>query len=87
MVNRNMIKMYSNQGEFEGTLNSIGQRQIDLIKHLAMPMEWSTFNRGEERRKSKQPQVQFPEFSPSLASYKFELVNLNHPSRHDRRRK
>ena len=26
MINNNLIKMYSAQGEFEGTLNSIGQR-------------------------------------------------------------
>ena len=26
MVNNNLIKKYSAQGEFEGTLNSIGQR-------------------------------------------------------------
>ena len=26
MVNKNLIKMYSTYGEFEGTLNSIGQR-------------------------------------------------------------
>ena len=27
MINKNLINMYSTQGEFEGTLNSIGQRQ------------------------------------------------------------
>ena len=32
MVNNNLIKMYSAKGEFEGVLNSIGQRQDDLIK-------------------------------------------------------
>ena len=32
MVNNNLIKMYSAQGEFEGVLNSIGQRQNDIIK-------------------------------------------------------
>ena len=32
MVNKNLIKMYSAQGEFEGTLNFIGQRKNDLIK-------------------------------------------------------
>ena len=26
MINKNLIKMYSTQGEFEGTLNSIRQR-------------------------------------------------------------
>ena len=32
MINKNLIKMYSTHGEFEGTLNSIGQRQNDMIK-------------------------------------------------------
>ena len=38
MINNNLIKMYSTQGEFEGTLNSIGQRQNDLIKQIALSM-------------------------------------------------
>ena len=79
--------MYSAEDEFEGTLNSIRKRQNDLIKQMAMSMEWSTFNKCEEESKSKQPEVQIPKFSPSVASYKFELVNMNHPSRHERRRK
>ena len=48
MINNNLIKMYSAQGEFEGTLNSIGQRQKDLIKKMAVSMEWFAFNRSEE---------------------------------------
>ena len=72
LINNNLIKMYSTQGEFEGTLNSIGQRQNDLIKHMTLSMEWSTFNRAEEGSRSKQTQVQIPEFSPSATSYKFE---------------
>ena len=55
MVNNNLIKMYSAQGEFEGDLNSIGQRLNDLIKQMALSIEWSTFNRSEEGSKSKQP--------------------------------
>ena len=87
MINNNLIKMYSAQGEFEGTLNSIGHRQNYLIKQMEIAMEWSSLNRVEEGNRSKQPQVQIPEFSPSAAGYKFELVNLNHHHRHDRRRR
>ena len=39
MINNNLIKMYSAQGEFEGTLNSIGRRQNELIKQIALSME------------------------------------------------
>ena len=76
MVNNNLIKMYSTQGEFEGTLNSIGQRQDNLIKQMALSMEWSTFNK-EEGSKARRPQFQFPEFTPSSAGYKFECDNPN----------
>ena len=55
MINNNLIKRYSTQGEFEGTLNSIGQRQNDLIKQMALSMEWSAFNRSEDGSMSKQP--------------------------------
>ena len=82
-----MIKMYSIQGEFEGTLNSIGHRKNDLIKQMALSMEWSAFNKSEEGNRSKQPQVQIPEFSHSTAGYKFEPMNLHPSHRHDRRRK
>ena len=86
MIKNNLLKMYSTQGEFEGTLNSIGQRQSDLIKKLALIMEWSTLNRNEGSR-SKLPQVQIPGFSPSAAGYKFEPVNLHPSHRHEKRRK
>ena len=53
MINKNLIKMYSAQGEFEGTLNSIGQRQNEIIKQLAIMMEWSVLNRSGEGNKSR----------------------------------
>ena len=87
MINKNLIKMYSAQGVFEGTLNSIGQRQNDLIKQMTLSREWSTFNGSEEGSRSKQPQVHILEFSPSATGYKFEPVNLHSSHRHDRRRK
>ena len=54
-VNNNLLKRYSAQGEFKGTLNSIGQRQNDLIKQMVISIEWSTFNRSEEGNRSNQP--------------------------------
>ena len=55
MINKNLIKMYSAQGEFEGALNSIGQRQNDMIKQLALTVEWSVLNKSGEGNKSRQP--------------------------------
>ena len=57
LINNNMIKMYFAQGEFEGILNSNGQRQNDLINHMALSMEWFAFNKVEEGSRCKQPQV------------------------------
>ena len=86
MVNNNLIKMYFAQGEFKGTLNSIGQRQDDLIKQMALSMEWSALYK-EEGSKARRPLVQLPEFSPSSAGYKFEPLNLNCPDKYDRKKK
>ena len=87
MINKNLVKMYSTQGEFEGTLNSIGQRQNEMIKQLALTMEWSVLNRSGEGSKSRQPQVQIPEFSPSATRYKLDPVSLPFSHRHERKRK
>ena len=57
MINNNLIKMYSAQGEFEGTLNSFEQRQNDIIKQMTLSIKWSAFNRSEEGSRSNQPQV------------------------------
>ena len=87
MINKNLIKMYSTQGEFEGTLNSIRQRQDEMIKQLALTMEWSILNRSGEDSKSRQPEVQILEFSPSIAEYKLAPVNLPSSHGHERKRK
>ena len=73
-INNNLIKMYSTQREFERTLNSIGQRQTELIKQLALNMEWSVLNRSREDNRSRQTKVQILEFSPSAAGYKLDIV-------------
>ena len=86
MVNNYLIKMYSSQGEFKRTLNSIRQRQDDLIKKMALSMEWSAFNK-DEGSKARRPPVQFPEFSHPSAGYKFEPINPNRPNKNDRKKK
>ena len=87
IINKNLIKIYAAQGEFEGTLYSIGHRQSELIRHKALSVKYSAFSRVEEGSRSKKPQAQIPEFFPYVASYKFEPVNLNPSHMHDRRRK
>ena len=53
MINKNLIKMYISQGEFEGTLNSIGQRKNEMIKQLALTMEWFVLNKSGKGSKSR----------------------------------
>ena len=47
-----------------------------MIKQLALTMEWSVLKKSGEGNKSRQPQVQIPEFSPSAAGYKLDPFNL-----------
>ena len=42
ICNSNLRNMYNAQGEFEGTLNSIGERQNELIRNNARMLEWAT---------------------------------------------
>ena len=75
LVNKNMIKMYQAQGEFEGYLNSIRKRHNELIRQHLLTQEWYLFNKEEISSTSK-PESSIPEFTPSQAIYKFEPVNL-----------
>ena len=67
MVNQNMIKMYQAQGEFEQSLNSIRQRQNELIKQHIRTQEWYLFDKGGSGSTGK-PEPSTPEFTPSNAS-------------------
>ena len=87
MINKHLLKMHSAQGEFEGTLNSIWQRQNELIRQLSITMEWYVLNKSGEGNRSRHRQVQIPEFSPSVARYTLDPVNLPSSHRHERKRK
>ena len=54
MVNANMIKMYTTQGDFEGALNSIGERQNELIRVNVRMLEWFT-NKLPRDTKAERP--------------------------------
>ena len=53
LVNQNLVKMYQDQGEFEQSLNSVGQRQNELIKQNIRMQEWYLFDRNEEGSTAK----------------------------------
>ena len=79
-----MIKMYQAQGEFEGSLNSIGKWQNELIRQHLLTQEWYLFNKGEISSTSK-PESSIPKFTPSQAKYKFEPMNLKPQNPKERR--
>ena len=80
-----MMKMYQAQGEFEQSLNSIGQRPNELIKQHIRTQEWYLFEKDGGGSTGKlEPSI--PEFTPSNASYKFEAVKLK-PSKSQSQRK
>ena len=75
MVNSNMINIYNAQGEFEGSLNSIGGRQNEMIRSTARMLEWMT-NQLLGDRTVEKPSSSISDFTPSQASYQYEPVNL-----------
>ena len=86
-MNQNLVKMYQAQGEFEQSLNSIGQRQSELFKKKIKMQEWYLFDRIGDGSTPK-PEHSIPEFTPSNASYKFEAMtssppNLSHIGKRD----
>ena len=74
-MNHNMVKMYKVQGEFKKSLNSIRQRQNELIKQHIRTQEWYLFDKdGGSSTGKLEPSI--PDFTPSNVSYKYESVNL-----------
>ena len=85
MVNANMIRMYNAHVEFEGTLNSIGGRQNELIKFNARMLEWF-INKLARDKTAEKPSSSISNFTPSQAGYQYEPVNLK-PSKSQRKNK
>ena len=77
--------MYNAQGEFEGTLNLIGERQNELIKSNAMMLGWAT-NKLFSDETTEKPQVSIPEFVPSQDSYPFEKVKIKPSKSHPKKK-
>ena len=75
MVNKNMVKMYQAQGEFEQSSNSIGERQNDIIKQHIRTQECYLFDKDGGGLTGK-PESSILKFTSSNTSYKYEPVNL-----------
>ena len=86
VCNSNLRNMYNAQGEFKGTLNSIGERQNELIRSNTRMLEWAT-NKHLGDKTTEKPQASIPNFVPSQAGYPFELVNLKPSKSHHKKKK
>ena len=67
--------MYHAQEEYEGALNSIGERQSELIKsNTTMQEKITNLLMGDKTAEKPQPPIY--DFIPSNAAYQYEPVNL-----------
>ena len=71
-VNSNLMNMLT---EFEGSMNTLGIRQDQLITLVEYTNDYCLFNREEPPEKEK-PDISIPKFPPSLASFNLEPLNL-----------
>ena len=78
--------MYNAQGEFEGTLNSLGERPNELIRSNARMLERAT-NKLLGDKTTEKPQASIPYFVHSQAGYHFEPVNLKPSKSHHKKKK
>ena len=85
MVNANMIKMYQAQGYFEGAMNSIEERQTELIISNARMLEWFTLKLAGDTT-DERPQPSILEFTPSNAGYPYESMNLKASKSHRKKK-
>ena len=86
ICNSNLRNIYNAKGEFDGTLNSIGERKNELIKSNAMMLGWAT-NKLFSDETTKKPQVSIPEFVPFQDSYPFEKVKMKPSKSHPKKKK
>ena len=86
LCNSNLRNMYNAQVEFEGTLNSLRERQNELIRSNARMLELAT-NKLLGDKTTEKPQASIPNFVPSQAGYPFEPVNLKPFKSHLKKKK
>ena len=75
-VNSNLVNMHNVLTELEGSMNTLGIRQDQLITLVEYTNDYCLFNREEPPAKEK-PDISIPKFPPSLASFNLKPPNLN----------
>ena len=84
-VNSNSVNMHNVLTELEGSMNTLGSRQDELITLVEYNNDYCLFNREEPLEKEK-PDISIPKFPPSLASFNLEPPNLKTSKSYKRRR-
>ena len=74
-VDSNLVNMHNVLTEFEGSMNTLGSRQDQLITMVEYTNDYCLFNREEPLEKEKSD-ISIPKFPPSPASFNLEPPNL-----------
>ena len=84
-VNSNLVNMHNVIIELEGSMNTLGGRQDELITLVEYTNDYCLLNREEPTKKDK-PNISIPKFPPSLATFNLEPLNLKTSKSYKRRR-
>ena len=84
-VNSNLVNIHNVLTKFERSMNTLGNRQDQLITLMEYTNDYCLFQREEPPAKEK-PDISFPKFPPSLATFNLEPPNLKTYKSYKRRR-
>ena len=84
-VNSNLVSMHTMLTKIEGSMNTLGTRQDQLITLVEYTNDYCLFNKEEPPAKEKLD-ISFPKFSPSQARFDLEPPNLKTSKSYKRRR-
>ena len=74
-VNSNLVNIHNVLTEFEGSMNTLSNRQDQLIALVEYTNDFCLFNK-EEPPKNERPDIHIPQFPPSLATINLEPPNV-----------
>ena len=84
-VNSNLVNIHNVLTKFEGSMNTLGSRQDQLITLVEYTNDFYLFNL-EEPPKNERPDIHIPQFPPSLATFNLEPSNVKTSKSYKRRR-
>ena len=84
-VNSNFVNIHNVLTELEGSMNTLGNRQDQLVTLVEYTNEYCLFHREEPPAKEK-PNISIPKFPLSLATFNLEPPNLKTSKSYKRRR-